>query len=162
MLEMIDCYLSLGSNLGDRRLNLQEGIQFLQSKGVSITSLSSLYETDPVDIPYSGPFYNLALKARTSLSPENLLKICIDVEKTLGRVKRDRNKPRTFDADIIFYGDQIVKKDDLVIPHPRMHLRNFVLIPLAEIAPAFMHPAFKKTVAILLKECPDGSAVKKL
>ncbi|MEW5807388.1 MAG: 2-amino-4-hydroxy-6-hydroxymethyldihydropteridine diphosphokinase [Acidobacteriota bacterium] len=157
------CYLSLGSNLGDRLRNLQRGIRLLQGKGLVIRSLSSIYETEPVGMAGVCDYYNLVMEVETSLQPEDLLSTCLQIESEMGRIRdKDRKKSRTFDADIIFYGDLVLKTERLTIPHPRMHQRKFVLVPLAEIAPYIIHPVFKKNVRLLIDECQDACMVRKL
>ncbi len=155
-----ECYLTLGSNLGDRLLNLREGISRLPSSLIHVQSLSSIYETEPVGTPEADYFYNMVLKAETIVPPEELLRICLGVESEMGRIRRKRNESRILDIDILFYNRDIIKKEQLEIPHPRMHLRRFVLVPLHEIAPNLIHPKFEKSIEILLKECPDQSEVR--
>ena len=126
-------YLGLGSNLGDRAKNIHEAVRLLDEAGVRTVRLSTLIETDPVGGPPQGLFLNAALKAETSLSPEALLRMVNAVEARLGRVRTVRNGPRTIDIDILRYDDLIVDTAELVIPHPRMGEREFVLRPLREI-----------------------------
>ena len=159
---MAEFYMSLGSNLGDRFSNLKKGIKSLRSKGLHIVSVSSIYETEPVDMPRGNSFYNLVVKAQSALSPDEVLHACFDVESHMGRVRAEKKEPRFFDADILFYDDLIFESESLTIPHPRLHLRKFVLVPLAEIAPDLIHPILKKSVSALLYECPDNSKVMKV
>ncbi len=156
-----ECYLSLGSNLGDRLSHLRTGIRILRSGGMMVESISTLYETEPIDMVCADHFFNLALKVKTSLSPEEMLGLCLAVEQELGRSRKSKSDPRVFDADILLYDDLIIKSERLTIPHPRMHARRFVLVPLAEIAPDLLHPVFKKSVTELLDECADDSKVVK-
>ena len=130
---MASVYLGLGSNLGDRAKNIHEAVRLLDEAGVRTVRLSTLIETDPVGGPPQGLFLNAALKAETSLSPEALLRMVNAVEARLGRVRTVRNGPRTIDIDILRYDDLIVDTAELVIPHPRMGEREFVLRPLREI-----------------------------
>ena len=150
--------LSLGSNLGKtsstnaRKSNLDRAIELLLENGMKIENKSSIYETEPVGIIQQPKFLNQMLEVKTELSPQACLKIIQQVESELGRIRTIKNGPRTIDLDIIFYDNSIIFEKDLVIPHPRMHQRAFVLIPLAEILPDYIHPVYNKTVNQLLKE----------
>ncbi len=140
-------YLSLGSNLGDREQNLRRAIGEL--KGV--TKVSSFHETEPLDMAPGTPmFLNCAVEIETGDTPEVLLRTVLDIERRLGRVRENRSgstyDSRTIDIDILFYGDQVVSTPDLTIPHPRLLSREFVLRPLAEIAPNLRHPVTGKTL----------------
>lgn len=131
---MIACYLGLGSNLGNRRENIKKALYCLsKTKGMKIERASRIYETDPVGGPPQNKFLNAAVKIKTSLSPRLLLRTIKRIEKDLGRKKRARNAPREIDLDILLYADKIIKIKGLVIPHPRMFEREFVLKPLREI-----------------------------
>ncbi len=129
------CYLSLGSNLGDRRNNLKSAIQrigLLQK--TKVLKQSKFIYTNPIGGPINQPkFLNAALKISTALSPENLLKSLKIIEKYLGRKKNIRNGPRKIDLDILLYSDKVIRKKDLIIPHPRMFMREFVIKPLSEV-----------------------------
>jgi 2-amino-4-hydroxy-6-hydroxymethyldihydropteridine diphosphokinase len=155
------CFLALGSNLGDRLRNLKQAVSKMASSRIYVESLSSLYETEPVDVRGGNSFYNMVIKARTDLLPEELLKSCLGIESGLGRMRKKRNEPRVLDIDILFYDQLIIEKNHLKVPHPRMHLRKFVLIPLHEIVSDFIHPELGKTIDVLLRECPDQAAVRK-
>jgi len=126
-------YLSLGSNLGDRLAYLKRGVAGLHgSPGVRVERLSSVYETEPVGVSGQGRYLNLVAKVDTQLSPAQLLALCQEVENANGRVRVARWGPRTLDIDLLLYDDISLETPDLVIPHPRMHERAFVLVPLAE------------------------------
>ena len=130
-----------------------------------LVEISAYYETEPVDPDGtlgSTWFYNGAVKLETNLSPRSLLEICQETERALGRDENDRNGPRSIDFDILFYGDRIIDEPGMKIPHPRMHLRRFVLDPLVEIAPDWVHPLLKKTVKELREDLRDQSQVRKL
>lgn len=136
-------FLSLGANLGDRLQNLQHALTALRLEGISIVRQSSLYETEPQDIAQQPWFLNIAVECRTKLLPLPLLNVLRRIEKTLGRDRTEAaipKGPRLIDIDILFYGDTIIETPELVVPHPRMMERRFVLAPLAEIAPELRHP----------------------
>jgi 2-amino-4-hydroxy-6-hydroxymethyldihydropteridine diphosphokinase len=157
-------YFSLGSNLGRRKDNLNKAIKFLAEAGVKILKISSIYETEPVSKIKQGDFLNICIQAETELLPEKLLKLCKTIEKQMGRKPHRINRPgfyepRIIDIDIILYGQKIIHKRNLQIPHKNMHLRRFVLEPLNEIAPNAYNPIKHKTVKELLKECKDKAIV---
>lgn len=154
-------YLSLGSNLGDRVANLRTGIELLSAANVRVTKISSFYETEPVDYLDQPWFLNCVLEAETSLAPLTLLHALRSIEAKLGSKKEFAKGPRLLDIDILLYGNQTIAQPELQIPHPRMLQRNFVLAPLAEIAPALKHSTWKANVADLFRDSPDKSLVKK-
>lgn len=144
MNEPVTVYFSIGSNLGNRQENLDRALKLL-SERMRIGKVSGIYDTEAVG-PISQPrFLNLAAEGFTYLKPEGLLALVKGFEQKMGRYSRT-GEPRIIDIDIIFYGDQVVNTPNLVIPHPRMQERSFVLVPLAEIAPDAVHPVLKKTV----------------
>lgn len=155
-------YLGLGTNLGDRRRNLTRALRALAAAGVSVGRLSSVYHTQPVDFAAQPWFYNLAVEARTKRSPDELLGLVKNIEKDLGRVRAQRSGPRTMDIDILLAGRRVLRTARLTIPHPRLEKRNFVLVPLAEIAGSVVHPVFRKTICSLLKASLDRSAVRRI
>jgi 2-amino-4-hydroxy-6-hydroxymethyldihydropteridine diphosphokinase len=154
-------YISAGANLGDRVQNLEKGLASLQQAGVWIMKRSSLFETEPVGFREQPWFLNLALEAETVLSPMDLLDLCQKIELTVGRSRTFRDAPRLLDLDILFYGGQVIENERLVIPHPRAAERRFVLEPLAQIAPAYVHPVILRTVSSLLASCSDTSIVRR-
>jgi 2-amino-4-hydroxy-6-hydroxymethyldihydropteridine diphosphokinase len=154
-------YLSLGSNIGDRKDHLERAIALLEALG-GVAAVSSFYETEPVEFTGQGLFLNCAVALATELSPSDLIAKLLDIERRLGRERIQKKGPRIIDIDILLYGNQVVNSPDLTVPHPAMAQRRFVLEPLAEIAPNARHPVLKKTVAELLEELPPGQNVWKL
>ena len=127
---------------------------------ISIKKVSSVYETEPVGYENQGWFLNLALEAQTSFDPFSLLEHLLAIEDQMGREREEKWGPRNIDLDLLLYDNRIVESERLTIPHPRMHQRKFVLIPLAQIAPQLLHPVLKKNVLELLENCEDKSVVK--
>jgi 2-amino-4-hydroxy-6-hydroxymethyldihydropteridine diphosphokinase len=153
-------YLSLGSNVGDRAKNLQDAIAALRNAGVRVVQTSSLYETEPVDYLDQPWFLNCAVEAETELAALDLLCTLRGIESQMGSKKLIAKGPRLIDIDILFYGDEVIDTPELQVPHPRMHLRRFVLEPLAEIAPNAHHPGSHLSISELLARTPDKSAVR--
>jgi 2-amino-4-hydroxy-6-hydroxymethyldihydropteridine diphosphokinase len=163
-------YLSVGSNRGDREQLL------LRSRGMigellgGLVKVSSFYESAPWGFEDPASFYNLALEVKTVLPPAEILKKIHGIEDALGRIRIPNTKsgaddkrlyePRTADIDILFYGSKVIVTKNLIIPHPRLHERRFILVPMAEIAPDVIHPVLKKTVRELLLSCRDTLKVK--
>jgi 2-amino-4-hydroxy-6-hydroxymethyldihydropteridine diphosphokinase len=160
---MAEVYLSLGSNLGDKKNYINSAISLLsQNNGIIISKRSSVFETEPVGNKRQPNFFNAALKITTSIQPSELLNVCKKIEEKLGRVKRPRWYEREIDLDILFYDNLILNTGDLIIPHPEIYYRRFVLEPLDQIALNFICPKTNKSIHTLLKECVDNSLVKKI
>ena len=155
-------YLSLGSNLGDRKSNLARAVSALKRKKVRTLAKSSLYETQPVDVLDQPWFFNQVIEVETELTPFALLSLVKAIEMMLGPRPAAEKGPRRIDIDILLAEGTILSTELLTIPHPRMQQRNFVLVPLAEIAPEVVHPVLKKTIRRILKSSPDQSVVRKL
>jgi 2-amino-4-hydroxy-6-hydroxymethyldihydropteridine diphosphokinase len=153
-------YLSLGSNLGERENNLARAMEALEKRGVKILRRSSIYETEPVEILEQSWFLNCVIEVETDLPPQQFMSALLEIELLLGRRREAKYGPRTIDLDILLEGDTIVNTPQLTIPHPKMTERRFVLVPLAEIAPQAMHPVLHRSIAELLANCPDQSAVR--
>ena len=155
----MQAFISAGSNLGDRKANLEFALTSL-AKGGTVSRVSSYFETEPVGFSDQPWFLNIAVEMQTLLKPPELLSLCQDIETSCGRVRTFPNAPRTLDLDILLYGDAVINREDLIIPHPRLPERKFVLKPLAQIAPDIRHPVLKKSIQSLLEACPDVSVVR--
>jgi len=156
---VVTVYLGLGSNLGDRQYNLDRALEFL-SQRLRVEKVSSLYDTEPMGNANQPRFLNLVCQVSTGLEPMALLTLVKGIESKLGRLPHHTsNDPRPIDIDILFYGDQVVETPKLVIPHPGLTERAFVLIPLAEIAPDLVHPVNGKTAEELVKSAINVQGV---
>ena len=164
--------LHLGSNLGNRQENLENAMPFIDQELGEILGQSSVYETQawlgpnsatlPKEVREQAPFLNITLKISVSTSSMEALNICMGIETKLGRVRKHKWGARRIDIDLIFYNDEIINSAKLILPHPWMQNRRFVLAPLAEMVPDWIHPVFKKTVLEILEDCQDEGRVEKL
>lgn len=154
-------YLSLGSNLGDRKANLEKAIQLLGER-LHVEQISSLYDTEPMGYAEQPRFLNAVCRAQTDIGPLQLLSLIKGIEVALGRVPSFSNAPRPIDVDILFYGDLVMETPELTIPHPRIEERAFVLIPLLEIAPDLVHPVSGESIRDLATRVPGREEVKKI
>ena len=160
---MENVFLALGSNLGDRLNYLAKSVEELNRDSlIKVNMISSVYETEPVGYSEQPYFLNLIVEIGTSYNPEQLLTICKNIEKKLGRVIRGKWMEREIDIDIVFYGDQIIETEKLVIPHKELYNRKFVLEPLNEIAPMFKCPNTHLSVKELLSSCRDDAEIKNI
>ena len=156
-------FIALGSNLGDRPAWLRQAQEKLFGvPTVQLVAASAIYETEPVGKTDQPAFLNQVVEVRTALAPEDLLSRLLQVERELGRVRNERWGPRNIDLDLLAFGDRNFKTSRLVLPHPELHHRRFVLQPWAEIAPEFIVPGLSATVEELLENCRDSNRVQKL
>ncbi len=161
---MEEVLLSLGSNMGDRAATLRKAVAMIGERAGEVTAISGIYETEPWGFSADTPFFNIAVAVLTSLEPAVFLAEILAVEAALGRVRdpgAEGYTSRPIDIDILFFGDRVISEEGLVVPHPRMAERRFVLAPLNEIAPEKVHPISGKKVLTLLDECGDDSSVQR-
>jgi 2-amino-4-hydroxy-6-hydroxymethyldihydropteridine diphosphokinase len=154
-------YLLLGSNMGDSQAQLNKAKSFIKKQAGKISRESSLYRTAAWGNTEQPDFLNQVIVITTKLEPNILLETILDIEKNMGRIRTIKNAPRIIDIDIIFYEKEIINEKNLTIPHPLMQERNFVLYPMNELSPQFVHPILKKSMHQLLKSCKDKLIVKK-
>lgn len=151
--------IHLGSNIGDRKANLDQAIQHISRFAGQCIATSKHYETEAWGETAQDDFINQAIMIHTEIAPKELLATLLNIEEKMGRVRVKKWGPRSIDIDLIFYDDLVIEEKGLQIPHPRLHLRNFVLIPLLDIAANFEHPIFKKSIEELYIDCRDESEV---
>jgi 2-amino-4-hydroxy-6-hydroxymethyldihydropteridine diphosphokinase len=161
-LAVAEVYLLLGSNMGDREHTLGKARSRISRALGEVTAASGVYETAAWGKTDQDPFLNQVIRLKTNLDPQSLLQKAQEMEKELGRVRKEKWAARVVDLDILFYAQQVVQTPELTIPHPELHNRRFTLVPLAELAPGLVHPVLHKTVRELLRDCPDELEVKRL
>jgi 2-amino-4-hydroxy-6-hydroxymethyldihydropteridine diphosphokinase len=155
-------FLGIGTNLGDREINLEAAVARINEFIGPVLNSSSVYETEPWGFNSKDEFLNMAVKVETELTPSGLLGRILMIESLMGRVRnQEQYSSRLIDIDILFYDEMIVDEESLKIPHQLLHKRKFVLAPMCEIAPELTHPVLKKTIAELLELCEDTSNVKR-
>lgn len=158
---MAIAYIGLGSNLKDKKSNIQKAIDSIKEKKiVKEIKVSSLFLTEPVGKKEQPDFLNLVIKGKTELGPFELLSSLLEIENNLGRKRKEKWGPREIDLDILFYDDIMVNQENLVIPHPEIPNRRFVLVPLMELSPDLKHPLLNKNIRQLLKDTKDHSKVE--
>lgn len=160
--EYTTAFVGLGSNLGDRAGNLLLAVRALMEASFVVHKLSAIYETEPVDIESETNFLNMVAEIHvTNVSASQMMARMLRIEYLLGRRDKALKKPRTADLDLLFFGDTQIESEFLTLPHPRLHLRKFVLCPLTEIAPNFVHPVLNREIADILAGVDDTSEVKR-
>jgi 2-amino-4-hydroxy-6-hydroxymethyldihydropteridine diphosphokinase len=160
---MNDVFLGLGTNLGNRKSNLRNAVDRIGENIGPVVKSSSVYETEPWGFEADNDFYNMVVGIETKMSPSDMMNQIRLIESSLGRERdQDRYSSRIIDIDILFYGDQVSEEKGLKIPHRLIHERKFVLVPMCELAPDFVHPGSGKSIRVLLDECRDRSRIIKL
>ena len=150
-MSLTTAYLSVGSNLGDRKRAIDNALKLLcRSSQVCFIQSAPLYETKPEGGPPQGPYLNTVWEIETSLEARGLLDFLLSIESELGRKRKEKNEPRLIDLDLLFFGDQVIQEPNLTVPHPRLHERWFVLKPLSDLRPGLIHPVLKKNICELL------------
>lgn len=161
-IDHITAYVSLGSNLGDRAGNLLLAVRGLMEASFDVTKLSGIYETEPVGVEGHDNFLNMVAEIRIAgITPSQMLARMLRIEYLLGRKDKNLHKPRTVDLDLLFFGDSVQENSFLTLPHPRLHLRKFVLVPMDEVAPNFVHPVLEQSIHEILGELDDPKEVKR-
>ncbi len=153
-------FLLTGSNLGDRLQNLEVALHSIQQELGNIVTASSIYETAPWGLDNQEAFLNQVLKLSTNLTPNELLEAVLAIEQKMGRVRQQHWGSRLIDIDLLFFNEEIITTEFLTLPHPYLHQRNFVLVPMAEISPYWQHPIYRRTIEELVEECGDVLAVE--
>lgn len=153
-----DVYLGLGTNVGDKTKNLINAVDILGRK-LKIIKTSRIYPSKPVGYTQQDIFLNMALYCQTEMDAKTLFRFIKDVEREVGRIERFRWGPREIDIDILFYNNQVINDGDIIVPHPRLHERDFVLIPLMDINPGLIHPVLKKSIGELLEDIKEKSVI---
>ena len=167
LIKSINCmnvaFLCLGGNMGDRLANLTRTKELIKEERLNIVAISNIYETQAWGSENSPDYYNQCIKITTELDAESLMKLLLSIELKLGRVRTvNKNEARTVDIDILLFNGDIINTELLIVPHPRLHLRQFVLKPLNEIASGILHPGLHKSIHRLLMDCKDTLTAKKV
>jgi 2-amino-4-hydroxy-6-hydroxymethyldihydropteridine diphosphokinase len=157
----VEIYLGLGSNIGDREAQLRGAVRELAQREIDIRRSASLYATEPRDLAEQPWFLNTVIEVRTLLEPGALLRECLEIERSAGRVRDGSKGPRPIDIDILLYRDRLIDEPNLLVPHPRYRERRFVLIPLAELIPDVTDPVCGLSMRQLLDLCPDDGEVRR-
>lgn len=159
---MHTAFLLTGGNLGDRLQNLATAAQLIGQQAGSIVAQSAVYATSAWGYTDQPDFYNQVLQVSTALGPQQLMQRLLSIEQQMGRARVVSMGPRNIDIDILLYDDAVIDEPGLTVPHPRLHLRKFALVPLAAIAPAIVHPVLQATISSLLEQCTDTGTVHKI
>lgn len=159
---MNHAYLITGSNMGERGANLAMATHWLEERCGTVIDRSAVYETEPWGNEHQPPFLNQVLMLDTMLGARELLDNLLAIERQMGRERTEPNGPRLIDIDLLLFNHEVIRQPGLVVPHPRMAGRRFVLQPLSDVAPAYIHPVLRKTLKQLLDECADTLQVKRL
>jgi 2-amino-4-hydroxy-6-hydroxymethyldihydropteridine diphosphokinase len=159
-----EVFIALGSNLGDRSRHLGDAILHIKDEIGAIERLSSVYETEPMGFKAVQNFFNQVIQVRTSISPIKVMEKLLQIERKLGRERSENEgyESRNIDLDLLFYGNLIIEEPGLTVPHPGIPYRRFVLLPLTEIAPDFLHPVLQKSIAQINGECDDDLNLKRI
>lgn len=158
---MVEAYIGLGSNLGDRREHLRYALDRLQRGGCHVRKVSSLYASEPLNCP-GGRFLNAVALVETVMSPRDVLDLLLEIEAERGRMRGTLSEARTLDLDLLLYGEDVIDEEGLAVPHPRMHERAFVLIPLAEVSPDLGYPTLAVSVRELIAQLQLGDGVDQI
>jgi len=157
------CYVGIGSNLGDPLYQCKRAVQKIADvEGIFVTAQSSFYKTEPVDVEDQNDFINAVVEIKTTIEPHQLLDVLQRIENEMGRRRTLKRVPRIIDLDILFYGQNVIQDENLVIPHPEAHKRRFVLEPMSEIASYFIHPSFGVSIHGLKERLTDSKTVEKI
>lgn len=157
---LINAFIGIGTNLGDRKKHIAEALERLERRtDIKVIKSSSLYVTEPIGYVGQDWFLNCVVEVMTSMPPRELLSHCLSIEEQMGRTRTMQWGPRIIDLDILLYDDTVIEDDELTVPHPNMDKRRFVLVPIVEIAPDVIHPKLNKTVTDLLKNLKDAHKV---
>jgi 2-amino-4-hydroxy-6-hydroxymethyldihydropteridine diphosphokinase len=160
-LNSIICYIGIGSNLGDSLRNCKHAVENLsEAEGIKLIRASSFYRTEPVGMEDQNYFVNAVVEVQTDISARNLLQLMQNIENEMGRTRKAKGGPRIIDLDLLFYGQNVIKEQDLAVPHPEIHKRRFVLEPFCEIASYFIHPSFGVSIRGLKDRLDDNKIVE--